>query len=146
MNKVKEFSITDLYAKCDFLIDGNFDYKEKGLDVGRSYWFRAFLPSGAPIGAWYFSNMPGCCGVVVSHGLNLNEEYRSTGVSGLFQKLREYVAQELGYSAMIATCLTSNFPELFSSKEAGWKMGPVFRNIHRTNNDVTFQIKVLNTK
>jgi GNAT superfamily N-acetyltransferase len=130
-----------LVARSDALDEAVLQY-EKGLD--NQAFFEAFfdVKDGARLGYWYMSPMPGCCGVVVSHGLVMEASFRGNGYSKAFMALRFEVAKKLGYSAMVATALTSNFPEIISSAKAGWKLGPVFRN-KRTTRDVAFQIKLL---
>jgi hypothetical protein len=113
---------------------------EKGLQVTTR--FEAFFDyeEGKKIGHWYFAPMPGCCGVVVSHSLWLDQGFRGKGYSHPFQQLRELVARKLGYSCIISTILTNNFPEIISSANSGWRLYAPFRN-KRTGNEVTFSIK-----
>ena len=138
-----DFKHKSLVASCDKLYE-DFDYKSKGLEPRIDYLFEVKTNAGTVIGNWYFSGLPGCCGVVVSHGLYLKEEYRGMKLSGPMQELREAVARKLGYSAMLATVVTNNFAEVISSAKHGWKLGPTFKNKERTGNEIAFQIKLLN--
>lgn len=136
-----KFLFKGLVAVCDKLYD-EFDYQDKGLDENVKYRFRVTRDlDGEEVGSWCFTQMPACPGVVISHELFVEQPYRGTGISADMQGLRQHVALELGFSAMLATVQTSNFPEVISSAKAGWKLGPVFRN-KRSKHDITFQIKL----
>lgn len=131
----------EYHADCARL-ESDLDWKSKGLPGYDSHLFELYCGKDK-LGQVHFSTLPGCCGVVVSHGLYVNESWRAKGHTNGLQALREHVAKELGYGAMLATVITANFPEVISSAKNGWKLGPVFRNQARSGNDVAFQIKVL---
>lgn len=93
------------------------------------------------IGSFTFAPMPSCCGVVVSTGSYILPEYRDYRAYR-FHDLKEHVARELGYSCMLATTHTSNFPEVIGAAKHGWKMHPAFIN-KRTGNQLTVMEKHL---
>lgn len=94
------------------------------------------------IGAFFFSPMPGCCGVVVSHGSFLNNTERGSNLGEFFHDLKAEVARRLGYTCMLATTRTDNFPEVIGASKKGWKMHEAFTN-PRTRNQLVVMEKHL---
>ena len=131
-------SPTVITARSREAID-NFEI-EKGLT--KAVTFDVFFMEDVnkkPIGAFTFNPMPGCCGVVISTGSYLRN--RICGGRN-FHRLKEFVARELGYSRMLATVETSNFPELIGAAKNGWKLHEAFNN-KRTNHQITVMEKAL---
>ena len=119
--------------------------REKGLFEQAHFtvhvgWESGYQPE-RELGYFKLHPMPGCCGVVVSTDSFLELQERGT-FSKQFHYLKEYVAKELGYSLMLATTQTSNFPELIGAAKNGWKLHPAFIN-RRTNHQLTVMEKVL---
>jgi hypothetical protein len=90
-------------------------------------------------GYFTLAPLPGCCGVVVS----IDSYLAKNEASGkIFHELKAAVARELGYSRMIATTQTRNFPELIGAAKNGWKMHEAFIN-KRTGEQLTVMEKAL---
>jgi hypothetical protein len=110
--------------------------RDKGLEQPVRFSV-SFTNSEKEIGSFAFAPMPGCCGVVVSIHSSLQCRQGKA-----FHALKEHVARELGYSRMLATTETGNFPELIGAAKAGWKMHPAFTN-KRTGHQLTVMEKAL---
>lgn len=94
------------------------------------------------IGFFCFSPMPGCCGVVVSTGSWLEVKERGSNIGEHFHQLKAFVAKQLGYSRMLATTQTKNFPELIGAAKHGWKLHEAFINT-RTGEQLTVMEKAI---
>lgn len=115
------------------------DMHGKGLEKATRFRVRS---EDKEVGEFTFEPMPGCCGVVVSTRTWIRPAYRGTGFGQTLQHLKCGIAQDLGYGAMIATCETSNIPEIVGASKARWKIGPIFTN-PRTRHQLGIMIKVL---
>lgn len=93
-------------------------------------------------GQFYFSPMPGCCGVVVSHHTFLNKDSRHSGVSDNFRKIKHELAKALGYTVMLATTQMENLPGVGNMMKSNYKIPLTFTN-KRTNNLIGLGYKVL---
>lgn len=94
------------------------------------------------IGYFKLEPMPGCCGVVISTGSWLNVAERGSNLGVHFHELKAFVAKELGYSRMLATTQTKNFPELLGAAKSGWKLHDAFIN-KRTGEQLTVMEKAI---
>lgn len=112
-------------------------WQETRFDV-----FRVSENSRINIGQFRFSSLPGCPGIVVSHGTFLNKNTRGQGLSDDFRKLKERLAKELGYSVMIATVDLSNIPGVGNLMKSKYDICKTFRN-GRSDHEVGFGWKVL---
>ena len=92
------------------------------------------------IGRFTFVPMPGCCGVVISTASYLAPNWRGKGNGNTFHQIKEGIAKKFGYSLMIATVQTSNFPEIIGAANSNWKYIHSFRN-KRTTNDIAVMVK-----
>lgn len=85
-------------------------------------WKKELQPStNEMIGRFYLAPMPGCCGLVVSTGLLLWTEYRSTPIGKEFLDLKEWVPSYLGYPAVIATTQIDNIAQQKSSRKRAYQ-------------------------
>lgn len=55
--------------------------------------------------------MPGCCGIVVSTGAFVFNNYRRKGLGTLLNRMRQQMAWDLGYTVMACTDLNNNTPQ-----------------------------------
>ena len=94
------------------------------------------------LGYFYFSPMPGCCGIVISHDTFLNKNFRGSAVSDPFRKIKNELAKQLGYTVMIATTQMENLPGVGNMMKSGYKIPLTFTN-KRTNNLLGLGYKVL---
>src|ERR1700761_4391320 len=83
----------------------------------------------SPFGRFTLVPMPGCCGIIVSVGSYLEPGFRSQhNPSRWFHEIKEKVARHFGYSLMLMTTQTSNFPEVIGAAKSGWRLHHSFRN------------------
>lgn len=94
------------------------------------------------IGHFYFSPMPGCCGVVVSNNTFLQPSYRRSIYSQPFRDLKELAAKSLGYSCMIATGVSEDVASHKNLLKSNYKLVSQFYN-NRTGNKLDVAVKVL---
>lgn len=119
------------------------EYVDKGLCGEVQFSFYLSKEERKEELGWFFlSPLPGCCGVVVSHGSFLLPQYRASDIGDAFHRMKTKVAQELGYSAMISTTQLKNIPQIVGGAKHGWKYCETFRN-KRTNNEIGIGIKLI---
>lgn len=85
------------------------------------------------LGFFCLSEMPGCCGVMISHHAAVEKEYRNRGVGQVLMKLREDIAKNLGYSLMMCTTRHNNKAQRRVLQNNDWERDQYFPN-NRTNN------------
>jgi hypothetical protein len=93
---------------------------------------------------FYLSEMHGCCGIVVSHNLNINEKFKSSvyQFGNFFQELRTELCKKLGYSQIICTTITNNIVENHLLVKYGWKFHEDSKFVNkRTNNEIVMWTK-----
>jgi len=71
---------------------------------------------------------PWNCGVVISVASALDAKIRGQGMSHRFHRIKEQVAKEFGYSAMICTIDSKNVPQLVGAQKNGWDLVKGFGN------------------
>lgn len=91
---------------------------------------------------FYMSQLPGCCGVSVMHNLIVKENYRDLGVEEYFQKERETLCKDSGYSVIMATMVETDPKQLLMYLGRGFKKIYSFVN-KRTNHLVHILVKNL---
>ena len=123
-------------------LDGHIKEGKGLLDTLFLLVFRVTETSRIEIGHTSFSPLPGCCGIVVSHGTYLTEQTRGSGLSEPFRKLKEQIARELGYSLMLATTDMANFPAVGNMFRSNYQMVDAFTN-KRTGHLIGLGIKKL---
>lgn len=89
-----------------------------------------------------FADISGQCGAIISTDTSILNEYRNKGVGTELQSLKERIAKDLGYSAILATTRASNSAETRVLEKTGWKSVSSFIN-SRTSNQVLVWIKKL---
>lgn len=135
-NKRKEVDLNEAYAKgLEYIGDDSSIYCTL---------YRRSIPGNKDIevGGFKFTAMPGCCGIVVSHGTYLTPQTRGTGLSNPFRQLKMELAKKLGYTMMIATTRMSDVPAVGNMMKSKYKIVDTFRN-KRTLNDIGIGIKKL---
>lgn len=131
---VAESAADEIYLEKGFEIPIRFEvYHERKMTDQTIY-------ERKKVGAFTFSTLQACCAVVVSTQSYLNAEPWDLGAD--FHALKELVAKKAGYSLMLATTETSNFPEVIGASKARWHLGKAFTN-SRTGNQLTVMTKVL---
>jgi GNAT superfamily N-acetyltransferase len=89
------------------------------------------------------TQMPGCCGICISHEAQVYSEHRSKGYGKRLTRFRMAVAKEAGYKKIICTTVATNVVENHILIGLKWRQaGRHFRN-SRTDNDVILWEKEL---
>jgi hypothetical protein len=85
---------------------------------------------------------PSCCAFCVSTGAYTEPAFRNKGVNKIANKLRQRIAKEYGYAALICTDVESNVAERKTLIRNGFK--DIYRTINgRTGNVVVISVKHL---
>lgn len=97
------------------------------------------------IGSFAFSPMPGCCGLVVSHGTWRDKRTIAefSKDSDMFRECKTALAKKLGYSAMIATTQMKEVASVLNMVKSGYHIERTFTN-KRTSNLLGVGIKIIN--
>lgn len=66
------------------------------------------------------TQLPGCCGVCVSHGAWVNTQFRGKGLGTALNQLRKNIARANGYGLLICTDLRNNLNQRKVLKVNGW--------------------------
>lgn len=94
------------------------------------------------IARFSLTELPGCCGVIVSHGTNINELYRGKGLGAKLAKIKQKLSKDWGYTVMICTDIAYNVPQRRILESNGWETAASFVNM-RTDNDINIDVKHL---
>ena len=86
------------------------------------------------------SEMPGCCGMLISYNSYVYRDYRRNGLGALLNRYRIQLALRLGYTSIISTDVKNNPAQSKILKRHGWKEVWSFNNI-RTNNEILVHCK-----
>lgn len=79
--------------------------------------------------------MPGCCGICISTGAFVYEEYRGKGLGTLLNKLRIEMARQMGYGILMCTDVAKNKAQRKILTGNDWQDILYFTN-PRTKNDI----------
>lgn len=86
------------------------------------------------------SELPGCCGYLVSHNLRVCPEYRNRGVGKLFQEIKFEMAKTFGYTYLMCTTTQHNEVENHILTQYGWQQ--IHSGINaRTSNQLYMWVK-----
>ena len=109
----------------------------KGLE------FKVLDNNNEIISTFKLIQMIGCCGICVSTGVYVHNEYRNKGVNTILNNFRIDIAKELGYGLLLCTDVSNNTAEVKTLDKNGWKHIYNFEN-PRTSNKINISIKELN--
>jgi|SRR3990167_4200032 len=98
--------------------------------------------TGTVIARWGLYEFPSCCAFCVSTQAFVDPSYRHKGVNKLSNTLRQDIARDLDYAALICTDIKTNTPERETLKANGFTDIYEIRN-KRTRNDVVISVKAL---
>lgn len=79
--------------------------------------------------------MPGCCGICISTGSKVDDEFKGKGIGTLLNSLRIDIAREMGYGLLMCTDVETNTPQRRILGKNGWRDIHKFVN-PRTKNSV----------
>lgn len=135
------------YAGCTYearssLSEADFT-ESKGLAQETLFEVHLVLTQSSYLIGWFsLSPFPGCCAIVVSHSASLKPEYRGTYHSEPFRQIKQFVAQKLGYSMMVATTITGDIPAFKSFLKAHYRVDATWTN-PRTSNQLALGHKLI---
>ena len=101
------------------------------------------ISNNTTISQFKLIQMIGCCGICVSTGVYVHNEYRNKGVNTILNNFRIDIAKELGYGLLLCTDVSNNTAEVKTLDKNGWKHVYNFKN-PRTSNKINISIKELN--
>lgn len=102
-----------------------------------------FTPPYYPeIARFCLTEMPGCCGIIISHDTYIDTKYRNQGIGQYLMSVKEMIAKAFNYGEMTATVLSNNVVERHILEKNGWVLKNDFKN-PKTNNDVLVYFKRL---
>lgn len=87
------------------------------------------------IAKFQLSFLPGCKGIIVSHALEVSEDYRQRGIANALMAVKILMASELGAAKLIATVVKDNSVQRKLMNRHGWELLEQFKN-KRTGNTV----------
>ena len=93
----------------------------------------AIVSSNRTISHFKLVQFPGCCGICVSTGAMVVENYKNKGIGTLLNKFRQDVARHQGYTILMCTDLDNNVPQKKILDHQGFQHIYQFIN-KRTNN------------
>lgn len=88
---------------------------------------------------------PGCCGIAISTGAWVGEDFRGKGIGKILAKLRVELARTAGYGMILCTDVESNVPQRRLLAANGWTDIAGFNN-PKTGNNVFITAVVLNER
>lgn len=101
-----------------------------------SYSFR----SERGIFSFSLTQMPGCCGLLISHNTWVDSMYRGKGIAQFLQDIKESIAVEAGYSQLICTANNKERAQLHILGKNHWESVVEFHN-KRSGNAVYIYVK-----
>jgi hypothetical protein len=91
------------------------------------------------IATFSMTELPGCCGVCVSHYSHIIEQFRGKGLGTLLCGIRKDIAKTMNYSCLLCTDVDDNLPQQRILDKHGWKKIHNFKNI-KTGSTVNINV------
>ena len=85
------------------------------------------------IATFSLTEMPGCCGVLISFHSFVSSKFANKGIGTILNKFRIEIAQFLGYTVLMCTDIATNISQSKILKKNGWKNIHQFTNKRTTN-------------
>lgn len=92
------------------------------------------------------TQMPGCCGILISHNVYVGKSFEGKGVNSFLQGIREKIAKENGYTSLMCTTTSENKAEVHILEKYGWSCVDKFVNKRTGNTVLTYTKKVNNAR
>lgn len=92
------------------------------------------------IGEFYLTQLPGCCGVCVSHTAFIQPDHRKKGLGTILNALRVALAKASGYGMIICTTAEGNIPQEKILMKNGWSTVAQFMNPKTTHKVKQWQL------
>lgn len=104
-----------------------------------SGWYQLADQAGFEAAGFYLTQLPGCCGVLVSHNAHIVSGQRHKGLGTLLQAMRIDMAWVMGYTILLATDKVYNTYQRRIMAKHGWKDLTNFTN-RRTGHVVAVSV------
>lgn len=88
------------------------------------------------------TQLPGCCGILVSHNTFVDMPYRGKGIAKFLQKIKEEIAKDNQFTMLMCTTRKDNKVQNKLLKKSGWQKINKFKN-KRTRNNLFVWVKEL---
>jgi GNAT superfamily N-acetyltransferase len=95
-----------------------------------------------PVAVFDMTELPGCCGVIVSYHSQVREEHRKKGMGQFLLEARMSAARNKGYGLMMATVEHNNTVERKLLESNGWISKGEFRNPKTGHVIATYQVNL----
>lgn len=128
-----------------YLEKGPIRISDKTSEIRRGKGEKSFSSYTQDICSFSLIELPGCCGVLVSFHMYIEEKYRGKGIATFLQEIKEDIARENNYTVLLGTVRSDNPIEIHTLEKSGWKKINSFKN-HRTYNDVEIWTKEIKYK
>lgn len=130
-------------AVCDCLgIDKkHIDIQQEDYNHTMSIWI-SNTNEQINIAQFNLTEMPGCCGIIISYGTYICPAYRNKGLGKKLAVLKQRLAKEWGYTVMICTDIAENKPQRKILDHNNWETVASFKN-RRTANPINIDVKHL---
>jgi len=112
----------------------------QGKLVGGYYIFFDKENFNQEVAKFKLTQMGGCNGVCISSNEAIYGTYKGKGYGNTFNKIREDLAQQMGYSVMLCTVIDGNVPQEKILFKNGWARTFGFLNL-KTSNDISMFYK-----
>lgn len=90
------------------------------------------------IGSFSLTQLPGCCGILVSHNTYIYPIYQGLGINTFLQEIKEDIAKHNGFSTLMATVIDRNPIEMHILEKSGWAKVDSFKNTKTGNTVITY--------
>jgi len=85
------------------------------------------------ISKFYLTNVPNCCGAIISHGVYVSYGMQNKGIGKVIHKCRLEIMRRLEFSCAICMDVKNNKPQEKILEKFGWKNLHTFRNKNSGN-------------
>lgn len=142
-SKAKEYEVANLQTAPEDLhqmmyatdvdnYNGGYTYFAVSPIANRMRWITIFG----------ISPFPGCCALCISNNTQVRTEYQNRGINRVGLRLREAIANFMGYTAILCTDIARNESSIKTIEGGGFTKFHSLKN-RRTNNLVNLYIKDL---
>lgn len=116
--------------------------KEKiSIDIREDYsYIRILISEKESIAYFCMSTLPGCCAYLVLHDVLVFKKYRGLGIAQSLHPVKEFIADEGGFSFMMCTTRKDNPTQNHILEKTDWKKVHQGLNV-RTKNDLIMWMK-----
>lgn len=95
-------ALEEFRPEIEKIAGGKIEWAVSDSEVGT---VRVYMKGNIPLSEWTMYELPGCCGIAISSGVRIYEPFKGRGLNHVFNKVRQRMAQLVGYGALIATSI-----------------------------------------